>query len=60
VTRQSLLVVCKDDFEKPITYTNVNHKFGFIAVYAGSRFLETVKDSGRFPGASLRKMLMYP
>ena len=51
-----------DPHEDPIGYTNVNPKVGFIAVYAGDtqeeaqRFLEAVKQTGKFPGANLRRM----
>ena len=43
-------------------YTNVDPKFRIMAVYAGStlaeanRVLESVKSSGKFPGAYLRRM----
>jgi hypothetical protein len=53
---------CDDDVENNVTYTNVNEKFGFLAVYAGDdrpaaeEFLAKVKASGRFPGANLRRM----
>ena len=58
-----------DDDEDTISYTNVNPKVGFIAIYAGDsleqaqQFLATVKQTGRFPGANLRRMqavLGYP
>ena len=51
-----------DPHADPIGYTNVNPKVGFIAVYAGDtqeeaqRFLEAVKQTGKFPGANLRRM----
>jgi hypothetical protein len=51
-----------DPHEDPFGYTNVNAKVGFIAVYAGDtqeeaqRFLEAVKQTGRFAGANLRRM----
>jgi len=60
---------CDEDPEDTISYTNVNAKVGFIAVYAGDsqeqaqQFLTTVKRTGRFPGANLRRMqavLGYP
>ena len=63
------LTSCDDDPEDTIFYTNVNAKVGFIAVYAGDsqeqaqQFLATVKQTGRFPGANLRRMqavLGYP
>jgi cadmium resistance protein CadD (predicted permease) len=43
-------------------YTNVDPKFRIMAVYAGSslaeanRVLASVKSSGKFPGAYLRRM----
>lgn len=58
-----------DDDEDTISYTNVNPKVGFIAVYAGEsqeqaqQFLAKVKETGRFPGANVRRMqavLGYP
>jgi hypothetical protein len=58
-----------DDDEDTISYTNVNRKVHFIAVYAGDtveqaqQFLATVKQTGTFPGANLRRMqavLGYP
>ena len=58
-----------DDDEDTISYTNVNRKVHFIAVYAGETaeqaqsFLATVKQTGKFPGANLRRMqavLGYP
>jgi len=60
---------CEDAVEEHITYTNVDPKWGFLAVYAGAdeaqarRFLETVKALNRFPGANVRRMqvvLAYP
>jgi len=60
---------CEQDPEDTIWYTNVNLKVGFIGVYAGDtleqaqQFLAAVKQSGRFPGANLRRMqavLGYP
>jgi hypothetical protein len=60
---------CDDNPEENITYTNVNAKVGFIAVYAGTtsaeanRLLAAVKATGRFPGANIRRMqavLVYP
>jgi hypothetical protein len=57
------------DVEEFITYTNVNDKFAFLAVYAGvtlneaSKRLAEVKATGRFPGANIRKMqavLVFP
>ena len=49
------------DFTDKVTYTNVNRKVGFIAVYAGEteeearRFLAEVK-AGQFKDATLRRM----
>lgn len=63
------LANCDQDPEDTISYTNVNPKVGFIAVYAGDsleqaqQFLAAVKQRGRFPGANLRRMqavLGYP
>ena len=60
---------CDQDPEDMISYTNVNAKVGFIAVYAGEsleqaqQFLARVKQTARFPGANLRRMqavLNYP
>jgi hypothetical protein len=60
---------CEDDVEENVSYTNVNDKFGFLAVYAGRTSkeakarLEQVKAVGRFPGANIRKMqamFVYP
>lgn len=48
------------DFTDKVTYTNVNRKAGFIAVYAGrtdaeaKQFLADVKS--KFPDANLRRM----
>ena len=63
------LTACDQDPEDTISYTNVNPKVGFIAVYAGQtleqaqQFFGMVKQTGRFPGANLRRMqavLGYP
>ena len=60
---------CVDDFEESIRYTNVNDKFGFLAVHAGATAKEAktrlaqVKATGKFPDANLRKMqavLVFP
>lgn len=60
---------CEDSIEEHITYTDVDPKWGFLAVYAGStrteaeRFLKGVAATGRFPGANVRRMhavLVYP
>ena len=53
---------CDDNIEENISYTNINDKFGFLAVYAGRTLKEAkarlaeVKATGRFPGANIRKM----
>jgi hypothetical protein len=53
---------CDDDVEESIRYTNVNEKFGFLAVHAGATLKEAnkrlaeVKAAGKFPGANIRKM----
>ncbi len=53
---------CDDNIEENITYTNVDSKFGFIAVHAGNTLEEAkkrlaeVSASGLFPGANIRKM----
>lgn len=53
---------CIDDIEEFIRYTNVNDKFGFLAVHAGATIKEAnvrlseVKATGKFPGANIRKM----
>lgn len=60
---------CGEDIEENIAYTNVDEKYGFLAVYAGPIYLDAkammpaVKATGRFPGANIRKMqakLVYP
>ena len=60
---------CDDNVEENITYTNVNESYGFLAVYAGTtlkeaqKWLATVKATGRFPSANIRRMqavLVYP
>ena len=60
---------CNDNVEEFIRYTNVNDKFGFLAVHAGAsvdeanRRLSEVKAMGKFPGANIRKMqavFVYP
>ena len=65
----SMRFQCDDDVEENISYTNVNDKYGFLAVYAGMTMKEAkarlseVKATGRFPGANIRKMqakLVYP
>jgi hypothetical protein len=53
---------CDDNVENNVTYTNVDAKHGFVAVYAGpdrasaKRMLSRVKATGRFPGANVRRM----
>jgi hypothetical protein len=58
-----------DDMEEFIHYTNVNDKFGFLAVHAGATLKEAnlrlaeVKATGKFPGANVRRMqavLVFP
>jgi hypothetical protein len=60
---------CEQQPEDTINYSNTDASVGFIAVYAGANrkqgqeFLETVKQTGKFPGANLRRMqaiLHYP
>jgi hypothetical protein len=60
---------CDEDVEENIAYTNVDEKFGFLAVHAGPAYLDAkklmlaVKATGRFHGANIRKMqakLVYP
>ena len=52
---------CQDYGDK-VTYTNVNEKYGFIAVYAGEtegdarKVLAQVKTTGQFPDANIRKI----
>lgn len=51
-----------EDFTDPVTYTNVNRKAGFLAVYAGRTEAEArelqarVRAAGRYPDAGLRRM----
>jgi hypothetical protein len=53
---------CDENIEENITYTNVDGKFGFLAVHAGTTLEEAkkrlaeVNATGRFPGANIRKM----
>lgn len=65
----SMRFYCDENIEENISYTNVNDKFGFLAVYAGRTLNEAnarlaeVKTTVRFPGANIRKMqarLVYP
>jgi hypothetical protein len=58
----SMRFYCDENIEENISYTNVNDKFGFLAVYAGRTMkeakarLEEVKATGKFQGANIRKM----
>jgi hypothetical protein len=58
----SMRFYCEENVEENISYTNVNDKFGFLAVYAGLTMkeakarLEEVKATGKFQGANIRKM----
>ena len=58
----SMRFQCEDNFEENISYTNVDAKFGFLAVHAGTTLEEArkrlaeVNATGRFPGANIRKM----
>lgn len=49
-----------EDFSDKVTYTNVNRKAGFIAVYAGKTEAEAkqflAEARARFPDANLRRM----
>lgn len=53
---------CDDDLENDVTYTGVNAKVGFLALYAGDdratakKVLAAVEAGGHFPGANLRQM----
>jgi hypothetical protein len=53
---------CDGDVENNVTYTGVDVRYGFLAVYAGESraladaALARVKATGRFPGANLRRM----
>ena len=60
---------CEDTPEENIAYTNVDPKFGFMALYAGSTqaqaadTLRKVKEAGGYPGANIREMqavLVFP
>ena len=60
---------CDEFPEENITYTNVDPKYGFLAVYAGAtesearEFLKKVNALDRFKGANVRRMqavLAYP
>jgi hypothetical protein len=58
----SMRFYCDENIEENISYTNVNDKFGFLAVYAGATLKEAktrlveVNATGKFPGANIRKM----
>ena len=51
-----------NDFADNVTYTNINKKYGFIAVYAGEtpaaaqKFLKQVLATGQFLNANIRRM----
>ena len=53
---------CEGDAENNVTYTGVDARYGFLAVYAGGTraqadtALARVRATGRFPGANLRRM----
>ena len=53
---------CDGDVENNVTYTGVDARHGFLAVYAGATraradsALARVRATGRFPGANLRRM----
>lgn len=53
---------CDEDAENNVTYTGVDARYGFLAVYAGDSraqadsALARVRATGRFPGANLRRM----
>jgi hypothetical protein len=60
---------CGEDIEENISYTNVDEKYGFLAVHAGTtledarKLLRDVQAMRRYPGANIRKMqakLVYP
>jgi hypothetical protein len=57
------------DPEDSVNYTTIDRKYGVLAVYGGKSlpeakaFLETVRKTGRFSGAYLRRMravLVHP
>ena len=58
----SMRFYCDENIEENISYTNVNDKYGFLAVYAGRTMKEAkarlaeVSAMGKFPGANIRKM----
>jgi hypothetical protein len=53
---------CDGDVENNVTYSGVDARYGFLAVYAGASraradsALASVRATGRFPGANLRRM----
>jgi hypothetical protein len=53
---------CDDGVENNVTYTGVDARYGFLAVYAGATraqadaTLALVRATARFPGANLRMM----
>lgn len=60
---------CGGDVENAVTYTGVDARYAFLAVYAGDTraradsALARVRATGRFPGANLRWMqavLVHP
>jgi hypothetical protein len=58
----SMRFQCDENIEENISYTNVDGKFGFLAVHAGTTLdeakkrLAEVNATGRFSGANIRKM----
>jgi hypothetical protein len=65
----SVRFYCDENVEENISYTNVNDKVGFLAVYAGrtlpeaNALLAKVKAAGHYAGANVRRMqakLVYP
>ena len=60
---------CEDDVENNVRYTGVSDTVSFLAAYGGSSraeadsLLSTLRASGRYPGANLRRMqvvFVYP
>lgn len=53
---------CDGDVENAVTYTGVDARYGFLALYAGETragadsALARVRATGRFPGANLRRV----
>ena len=65
----SMRFQCDDNVENNVTYSNVNDKFAFLAVYAGEdrvaaeALLGQARKMGKFAGANLRRMhvvYVYP